>query len=149
MQVVAQEPLTVLDSAHNPHAVAALADSLRDVVGRRPLGLVLGVLEDKDAAGMLAILLERCERAWFTAPPSPRALTPAALQSHARQLGFERVACEQTPARALAQAQGWARGCRGAVLATGSVYLVGDLLAELAPAGLAAASEGRRRGAGG
>jgi dihydrofolate synthase/folylpolyglutamate synthase len=149
LQVVAQDPLTVLDSAHNPHAVAALADSLQDVVGQRPLGLVLGVLEDKDAAGMLAILLERCERAWFTAPPSPRALSPAALQSRARQLGFERVACEQTPAPALMQAQRWARRCTGAVLATGSVYLVGDLLAELAPAGLAAPSERLRHGAGG
>ena len=149
MQVVAQEPLTVLDAAHNPHASAALADSLDDLVGGRPLGLVLGVLEDKDAAGMLAILLERCESAWFTAPPSPRALSPAALQSHARRLGFDSVACEQTPARALAQAQRWARACGGAVLVTGSVYLVGDLLAELAPAGRAAASQGRRRGAGG
>ena len=55
------------------------------------LGLVMGVLEDKDAASMLAALLGVCERAWFTAPPSPRALSPAALQSLARQLGFDAV----------------------------------------------------------
>ena len=94
----------------------------------------MGVLEDKDAAGMLAALLPACERAWFTAPPSPRALSPAALQSLARQLSFEAVACEPQPRRALEQARRWAgEGPDGgrdgrAVLATGSIYLVGDLL---------------------
>jgi folylpolyglutamate synthase/dihydropteroate synthase len=94
---------------------------------------VLGVLEDKDAASMLRTLLGVCERAWFTAPPSSRALSPAALQSLARQLGFDAVVCEPQPWRALAEAQRWARarGENAAVLATGSVYLVGDLLGHL------------------
>jgi dihydrofolate synthase/folylpolyglutamate synthase len=98
----------------------------------RPLALVLGVLEDKDAASMLAALLPVVERAWFTAPPSARALSPAALESLARQLGFPESVCEPRPARALAQARAWAAERGGAVLATGSVYLVGDLLASLA-----------------
>jgi len=132
LQVVARDPLTVLDGAHNPHAARALASSLPPLIGRRPLALVLGVLEDKDAVGMLQALLGLCERAWFTAPPSPRALSPAALQSLARQLGFERAACEPSSQRALAQAQRWARERGdGAVVATGSVYLVGDLLAQI------------------
>ena len=82
---------------------------------------------------MLRRLLPLCARAWFTAPPSSRALSPAALQSLARQLGFEEASCEPQPRRALEQAQAWARA-RGpaAVLVTGSVYLVGDVLAGLA-----------------
>jgi dihydrofolate synthase/folylpolyglutamate synthase len=128
LQVVEGEPLTVLDGAHNPHAIAALVESLPEVLLGRPTAVVLGVLEDKDAAGMLAALLGACERAWFTAPPSPRALSPAALQSLARQLSFDAVSCEPTPWRALAEARRWAAGRGGAVLATGSVYLVGDLL---------------------
>ncbi len=167
LQVVGEHPLVVLDGAHNPDAVNALVASLPDVVGRRALGLVMGVLEDKDAARMLATLLPLCERAWFTAPPSPRALSPAALQSLARQLGFEAVVCEPQPERALEQARRWAGedpdggenrdgdgkrggdkdrgrdgdGSRGrdwdgagedrAVLATGSIYLVGELLRRL------------------
>jgi dihydrofolate synthase/folylpolyglutamate synthase len=131
LQTLCEDPLTILDGAHNPAAVAALAQTLPEVFGGRPLALVLGVLEDKDAAGMLATLLPVCERAWFTAPPGSRALPPAALQSHARQLGFDAVACEQRPSAALAQAQSWATQHDGAVLATGSVYLVGELLAEL------------------
>lgn len=145
MQVVARQPLTVLDGAHNPDAVRALVESLGELVGERPLALVLGVLEDKDAATMLGSLLGRCERAWFTVPPSARALSPATLQSLARQLGFEAVVCEPDPAGALAGAQAWARERGGAVLATGSVYLVGELLARLADGVPAQDSAERRR----
>jgi dihydrofolate synthase / folylpolyglutamate synthase len=131
LQLVSEDPLTILDGAHNPAAAEALARALPEVLAGRPLALVLGVLEDKDAAEMLATLLPLCEQAWFTAPPGSRALPPAALQSHARQLGFDAVACEPRSALALAQAQSWARAHGSAVLATGSVYLVGELLAAL------------------
>jgi dihydrofolate synthase/folylpolyglutamate synthase len=134
LQLVSREPPTVLDGAHNPHAIAALIESLPAVLDARPpapLALVLGVLEDKDAAAMLAALMPHVERAWFTAPPSSRALSPAALQSLARQLGFDATACEPQPWRALEQAREWAAAHGGAVLATGSVYLVGDLLGAL------------------
>ncbi len=169
LQVVADDPLTVLDGAHNPDAVRALVESLPGALegliggGRRvahsssgspallgsppaqlvgggsipQLALVMGVLEDKDAAKMLATLLPLCARAWFTAPPSARALSPAALQSLARQLGFDETACEPHPRRALELAREWARAqpLAGVVLATGSIYLVGDLLAHFAAAG--------------
>ncbi len=129
MQVLGDDPLTAVDGAHNPAAIAALVESLPELLDGRPLALVLGVLEDKDAASMLRTLLPLCERAWFTAPPSQRALSPATLQSLAGQLGFEQCTCEFRPAKALAAARNWARERGAAVLATGSVYLVGDLLA--------------------
>ena len=131
MQVVGDDPLTVLDGAHNPDAARALVESLPALLGGHRLVLVMGVLEDKDAASMLSALLPLCARAWFTAPPSSRALSPAALQSLARQQDFEHTACEPHPRRALEQAREWARAQPGAtaVLATGSIYLVGDLLA--------------------
>jgi dihydrofolate synthase/folylpolyglutamate synthase len=140
MQVVAHDPFTVVDGAHNPAAVEAMAASLPELLAGRPSALVLGVLDDKDAAGMLARLLPSFERAWLTAPPSPRALSPATLSSLASQLGFEHAECEPHPTRALAAAQSWARTREGggAVLATGSVYLVGDLLAHARELGLRA-----------
>ncbi len=133
LQRLEGDPPTVLDGAHNPDAVLALVQALPEALPERPLGLVLGVLEDKDAAGMLQALLPLCERAWFTAPPSDRALSPAALESLARQLGFEASCSEPHAMRALAQARRWARESGGAVLATGSVYLVGALLAGESP----------------
>ncbi len=62
MQVLGDDPLTVVDGAHNPAAVTALVESLPELLDGRPLALVLGVLEDKDAAGMLRALLPLCER---------------------------------------------------------------------------------------
>jgi dihydrofolate synthase/folylpolyglutamate synthase len=131
MQLVSEQPPTVLDGAHNPHAVKALLPSLSEFTRGRPLALVMGVLEDKDAASMLELLLPESERVWFTAPPSPRALSPAALESRARQLLFAQASSEVEPLRALQAAQRWALASGGAVLATGSVYLVGDLLRAL------------------
>ena len=148
LEVIAESPLTILDGAHNPDAVAALVEALPELLGARELGLVMGVLEDKDAASMLRRLLPLCARAWFTAPPSARALSPAALQSLARQLDFEETVCEPQPRRALEQAQAWARA-RGtaAVLVTGSVYLAGDVLAGLGGDRIVPAR--RRSGSGG
>jgi dihydrofolate synthase/folylpolyglutamate synthase len=148
LQLLDEDPPTVLDGAHNPAAARALRASLPGVLGGGPLALVLGVLEDKDAARMLDTLLPVCERAWFTAPPGPRALPPPALQSLARQLGFEAASSEPRPARALDQARLWARERGGGVLVTGSIYLVGDLLLELAPAGAQAPTARPRRSRG-
>jgi dihydrofolate synthase/folylpolyglutamate synthase len=142
LQLLTGDPPTLLDGAHNPDAVRALVAALAQRRDRGPLALVLGVLEDKDAAAMLAMLLPISAHAWFTAPPSPRALSPATLQSLARQRGFTASDCEPRPGRALAQAQAWAQAAGGSVLATGSVYLVGDLLASRA----AGASSGGLRG---
>jgi dihydrofolate synthase/folylpolyglutamate synthase len=148
LQLLDDDPPTVLDGAHNPDAVAALVESLPEVLDTSPpapLALVLGVLDDKDAAGMLAALMPLVARAWFTAPPSSRALSPAALQSLARQLGFEASASEPKPALALAQARRWAAERGGAVLATGSVYLVGELLGQLERSGEVALEASARR----
>lgn len=133
LQTIGADPLTVLDGAHNPDAARALVQALPEVLGGRAIALVMGVLEDKDAVGMLRQLLPISMRVWFTAPASARALPPSALQSLARQLGFAESDCEPDPLAALAQAQAWARTQPGAaVLATGSVYLAGALLANAA-----------------
>ena len=144
LQTISERPRTVLDGAHNPDAARALAQALPELFGERPPALVLGVLEDKDAASMLRTLLPLCARAWFTAPGSERALPPAALQSQARQLGFEQTDCEPRPARALERAQNWAIAHGTGVLVTGSVYLVGDLLAGLRPAAAADSPDEQR-----
>jgi dihydrofolate synthase/folylpolyglutamate synthase len=131
LYTIAREPLTVLDGAHNPAAVDVLVDSLDDVLDGRALTLVFGVLEDKDAATMLARLLPACEQAWMTEPRSKRARASGALAKMAIEMGFDRIAVEPRASAALLAAQRFAKRRRGAVLATGSVYLVGELIAEL------------------
>ncbi|HEX4564179.1 MAG TPA: cyanophycin synthetase [Solirubrobacteraceae bacterium] len=128
---IARDPLTLLDGAHNPAAVDVLVDSLDAVLDGRALTLVFGVLEDKDAATMLARLLPACERAWLTEPRSKRARSSGELAKMAIEMGFDRIAVEPRASAALLAAQRFAKRRRGAVLATGSVYLVGELIADL------------------
>ena len=66
MEIVEEEPLTVYDGAHNPAGAAALAASLPEVTGARAVTAVMSVLDDKNAAEMLAELLPSCERVIFT-----------------------------------------------------------------------------------
>jgi dihydrofolate synthase/folylpolyglutamate synthase len=128
-QVVADAPLTIFDGAHNPSGVAALASALRDAVGEKPLVAVLSVLDDKDAAGMLRELVPLASGAVFTASRNPRALSPATLSSLWDQLGGPAAEIEGDPRAAVERAQALA-GEEGAVVATGSIYLVADLLSE-------------------
>jgi len=126
-QVVADEPLTILDGAHNPGGMRALAESLVD--HREPLVAVLSVLDDKDATEMLRALLPLCDEVVCTSNANPRALSPATLAALTEQLGGPPTRLERDPRRALALARDHA-GPAGAVLATGSIYLVADLLRE-------------------
>ncbi len=130
-EIIGTDPVTVLDGAHNPAGIAALAETLEGFLAGRPLVAVLSVLDDKDAAGMLAGLLERCDRAVFTASAHPRALPPATLASLAGQVGPAPDShLEAEPRRALALAREIAGRTDppGVVLATGSIYLIADLL---------------------
>jgi len=150
-ELVRQRPLTIFDGAHNTDAALALRESLTALAREHRIALVIGVLEDKDAVGMLRTLLPLCERAWFTAPPSPRALPPATLQSLASQLGFSDTSCEPEPARALCLASAWAAqqttGRPAMVLATGSVYLIGALMHEIGSPSAVPAPRGNRESA--
>ena len=128
-QITAEDPLTIFDGAHNPSGVAALAAALHDAVQDRPLIPVLSVLDDKDAAGMLRALVPLAAGAVFTASSNPRALSPATLASLWSQLSGPPAEIEADPRAAVERARELA-GEHGAVVATGSIYLVADLLAE-------------------
>jgi len=128
VDVVDDRPLTIFDGAHNPAGARALAAALGELVGARaPLVVVASVLEDKDAAGMLAALLERADRWVVTRCSNRRALSPGTLASLAVKLGAPEPLLVGDPGEALARARAVA-GAGGAVLATGSIYLIGDLM---------------------
>ena len=127
LQVVGERPLTLLDGAHNPDGMAALVESLDELLAGRPLTAVVSILDDKDAAAMLRTLLAHCEALILTSSHNPRALPPPTLQSLASQLGGPTSELVRDPRSALARARELA-GDGGAVLATGSIYLVADLV---------------------
>jgi len=126
-------PATVLlDAAHNPHGVSALARFLASL-GRRYV-LVFGALADKDFAHMLPPLAGRASALVLTRPDSPRALDPARLLALLPDRGLARVEAE--PAAALGTALGLAAATGvDLVVVAGSIYLVAAVRRELARLG--------------
>jgi dihydrofolate synthase/folylpolyglutamate synthase len=110
--------------------MAALAGALDEVLGeRRPRVGVVAVLDDKDAGGMLRELAPVLDHVVFTRSANPRALSPATLASLWEQMGGAASETVADPRSALARAREIA-GEAGAVIATGSIYLIADLVRE-------------------
>ncbi len=142
LQVVDRNPLTLLDGAHNPDGIAALAESLPEIVASSRTGdgrvvAVLSILDDKDAPGMLRSLAPHCDALVLTSSQNPRVLPPPTLSSLLDQLAPE-VAIDseiiRAPHAALRRARELA-GAGGVVIATGSLYLIADLMRDEATAG--------------
>ena len=137
LQIVGHDPLTLLDGAHNPDGMAALAESLPEIVsGHDRLVAVISILDDKDAAAMLAALAPACDAFVLTGSQNPRALPPPTLQSLAGQVGGPPSELVRGPREAMSRARELA-GPAGVVLAAGSIYLIADLVR---PAGTSRAS---------
>jgi dihydrofolate synthase/folylpolyglutamate synthase len=130
LEAVGKDPLVLIDGAHNPDAARALRPSLERLVGSRELIAVISVLDDKDAAGILTELLPLCRHVVFTRSSHPRALPPATLASLCGQLTGTPAEIVGSPAAALDRARELA-GRAGAVLVTGSLYLLSDLVSRV------------------
>jgi len=122
LEPIADSPLTLIDGAHNPDGARALAQAL---AGQRFTG-VAAILDNKDAAAMLTELLPLFDSVVFTRSANPRSLSPATLQSLAGQLDGPPSEIVTDPKRALERA----RQLGLPVLATGSIYLIADLVRE-------------------
>ncbi|MDY7578041.1 bifunctional tetrahydrofolate synthase/dihydrofolate synthase [Herbaspirillum sp. RTI4] len=78
-QVLAGQPLVVLDVAHNPHAAATLGQNL-DNMGFHPYTYaVFGAMQDKDIEGMIKQLAGRIDHWCLTELPVARAASVAQL----------------------------------------------------------------------
>jgi dihydrofolate synthase/folylpolyglutamate synthase len=76
---------------------------------------------------MLRGLLPLADAVVVTRTSNPRALSPGTLKSLCRQLGFDAVETRSDPTAALGRARELA-GPDGVAVATGSIYLIADLL---------------------
>jgi dihydrofolate synthase/folylpolyglutamate synthase len=127
-EVISERPMTVFDGAHNPAGLTALAETLPAFAADRRLVAVVSVLDDKEIDAMLRVVLGFCEAVVFTTSGNPRAVPGEKLATAARRLGGQReIHQEDDPHAALGLARDLA-GADGVVLATGSIYLIADLL---------------------
>ncbi|MGH2768183.1 MAG: bifunctional folylpolyglutamate synthase/dihydrofolate synthase, partial [Actinomycetota bacterium] len=79
MEVIREEPLVVLDGAHNPDGAGVLGPALAECFGERRRTFVISIFADKDVDGILQRLLPHADRVIFTRSSSPRASDPHSL----------------------------------------------------------------------
>jgi dihydrofolate synthase / folylpolyglutamate synthase len=136
-QIVAGQPTLVLDVAHNPHSVAALAQNL-DQMGFHPrTHAVFGAMRDKDVAAIIARMVPLVDSWHFTDLPLPRAARAQELAdihaaSAAKPPGPVTVHCHADPRAALAAALGEADPA-DRIVVFGSFYTVGGVLKDGVP----------------
>ena len=114
-----------LDGAHNPSAAAPVARAWATIARERPRALVLGMLANKDADGVLDRLLPGVERLIAVPVEGHDHHAPAALAAAASARGVR----ADTAADLAAALDLLAGDPLGEVLIAGSLYLAGSALA--------------------
>jgi dihydrofolate synthase/folylpolyglutamate synthase len=128
LQYLAAAPPIIVDAAHNPHGAKALASAIVDVLPFDKVWLVLGVLDDKDAHGIIDALDPVVAGFICTQSGSDRAMQANDLADIVASLvGSERVQAEPTLASAIETAKTLC-GPADAIMVTGSITLVGDTI---------------------
>ncbi|MES2170209.1 MAG: folylpolyglutamate synthase/dihydrofolate synthase family protein [Actinomycetota bacterium] len=130
MQVIGIEPTVIIDAAHNPDGAIALAKAIATYFTFDEVAVVLGVLGDKDAHGIIGALATFAERFHVTASSSDRAVPVDELATLVLELASEDATYRfATVAEAIASAREWASEApRRGVVITGSITLIGDAL---------------------
>ena len=124
-ELVARNPLFIVDGGHNPQCIEALVNNVRDYLGGKRLTILTGVLADKDYGDMYQDMAQYAAEFVTVTPPNPRALPAQELKVYLERFGKPVTACD-TVAEGVALAKKLA-GADGVVLAYGSLYMVGDI----------------------
>ncbi len=124
-EILRRTPLLMLDGAHNPHGLAALAETLRRMPEAGSLTLLVGMLRDKNTAACAALLGPLCRHIVCCTPGgTDRALPGEELAAQMRPYCPETIAAA-APGEALELA--WEKAAGGPLLIAGSFYLCREL----------------------
>ena len=128
LQLLGTHPTVLVDAAHNPHGALALTAALRESFDFDEWGVVLGILADKDAAGIVAALAPIATHVFATEPDSERAGSADAIADLVEAAGL-RVTTHRDLADAAEAAREWAAASdRRAVVVAGSIVLAGEAI---------------------
>ncbi|HNU67596.1 MAG TPA: folylpolyglutamate synthase/dihydrofolate synthase family protein [Myxococcota bacterium] len=133
-QMVARDPVVILDGCHNVHGARALKNELSSL--SRPLVMVHGTRPEKDYDGVLALLAPEADaivHAGFEGGADPHSVAAVSV-AHVRP-GVA-VMVEPCLSDAVAKAVALA-GKSGTVLVTGSLYMIGAAIRDFGWPGFA------------
>ena len=126
-ELLSEEPLFVVDGGHNPQCAQTVAENLKHYFPDKRRILLLGILRDKDYAGLTEILDPCADEYICITPSSPRALPAAELAAFLSRYNKPVSVCDTIRdgvSRALDRADEGSVVC-----AVGSLYSVGEIRA--------------------
>ncbi|PWB96903.1 bifunctional folylpolyglutamate synthase/dihydrofolate synthase [Salinibacterium hongtaonis] len=130
LELVGIDPTVIVDAAHNPHGAQSLTRALEEFFDFDEIAFVVGVLEDKDAEGIISALAPKATRFYVTQSASDRAVSSDDLAYIVKKIADSDSTWEYDEAsEALAAARAWAaEQPKRAVVVTGSITLVGEAI---------------------
>jgi dihydrofolate synthase / folylpolyglutamate synthase len=131
LQLIGVEPTVLVDAAHNPHGARALAAAMQEYFDFDEIAIVVAVLGDKDAHGIITELAPVATRFHVTRSQSDRAIPVHDLVDIVRSVAGDDATLEFDDfASAIEGAREWAAEApKRAVLVTGSITLIGEAIA--------------------
>jgi dihydrofolate synthase/folylpolyglutamate synthase len=124
-EIYSKDPLVIIDGAHNVEGAAALTATLKDLLPSKKILFLTSILEDKDAAGILAKLAECAAGMVVTKSTNERALPPGELRDMVPGgiAVYEEADPREAYKLALAKLAGY-----DALVVCGSLYLAIDIM---------------------
>lgn len=123
MELIAYDPLIVLDGAQNADSAASLARGIKDAFPGRKIVLIAGLSRGKDAEGFMEHLEPVSDRIVLTRSSSQRAMDPNVLRGY-----IKRSRCDVTGEAKEALGIAFTRTAPGGlILVCGSFYLVSEI----------------------
>jgi dihydrofolate synthase/folylpolyglutamate synthase len=132
LEMIHDDPPILIDGAHNPSAASVLSQALRDtfLTTYSRIILILGIMGDKDIAGILKPLLPLAGEVILTRPSYSRAASPEILSSVAESIGFPNNRTAHTVREALEMGIEKSRNFDPEptlIVVTGSFYTIGEV----------------------
>ena len=128
LEVMQQQPLVILDGAHNHHKAQTLVDSLQELYPGRQMTVVLGTLSIKDFGGIIEALNPITNK-WIATQPQvfgkPSA-SPVQLAEAILKVDPDADVLEADEVFGGMQAALNAADPDEIILVTGSLYMIGD-----------------------
>ena len=124
-EVISEDPLVIIDGAHNEAGVQALQETMAQHFAGKKILLVAGILADKEIDSIVKFLTKITDHIIVTEPDNPRKLAAEKLAEHVADFGVAAEAVSDVEA-AVHRAKELADGY-DVILFAGSLYLIGDV----------------------
>ncbi|MEI8171985.1 MAG: folylpolyglutamate synthase/dihydrofolate synthase family protein [Deltaproteobacteria bacterium] len=126
LEILQQEPMVLIDGAHNPAGISTLCRALETEFSYKRLIFIFGVLNDKDYGSMLKRIAPLTDRLIITRPQTERATPPGEIVSVALRYNHRNVEVIENSRDALNRALSLA-DLNDLICVAGSLYLVGEV----------------------